>query len=194
MKLFPALPAVLILLLLLSGCADTGQGEADAPRDSSGPVPADVGDTGFAPDEVADRLAAEGDTFDVPVDLVHAPEVSGDTVSDSSPDLVADAAIVDLHESDPDVAPDAGTAPVIGPPGQFTRNVVLEGVSRNFQLYVPQSAVNAMASGPAPLLVALHGAGDNGGNFIAATGLTGAADANAFVLAGPEGFNKGWFV
>jgi len=111
-------------------------------------------------------------------------------------------AYVDLDSSTPDpdggvavdAAPDGGGSPDIGPAGQFTETLAVDGVTRTYQLYVPDSAVTDMADGPVPLLIALHGAGDSGSNFIAATGLTSSAAANGFVLVGPEGFNAGWFV
>jgi poly(3-hydroxybutyrate) depolymerase len=59
---------------------------------------------------------------------------------------------------------------------------------------VPESATQAMAAGPVPMVIGLHGAGDNGSNFIQATGLTSTADAMGFVMVGPEGYNSGWFV
>ncbi|RLB66185.1 MAG: hypothetical protein DRI90_00010 [Deltaproteobacteria bacterium] len=84
--------------------------------------------------------------------------------------------------------------PIIGPAGQFNLQINVDGVSRSYVLNVPQSAVDTMASGPVPILFALHGAGDNASNFIAATGLTTTASDNGFVLVGPNGYNAGWFV
>ncbi len=94
----------------------------------------------------------------------------------------------------PDAGPDGGGSPIIGPAGQFTETLAVDGVNRTYQLHVLDSAVTEMADGPVPLLIAMHGAGDSGSNFIAATGLTGTAATNGFVLVGPEGFNAGWFV
>jgi poly(3-hydroxybutyrate) depolymerase len=51
-----------------------------------------------------------------------------------------------------------------------------------------------MAEGPVPVLVALHGAGDTGRNFIRATGLTGTADALGFVVVGPDAYRGGWYL
>ena len=51
-----------------------------------------------------------------------------------------------------------------------------------------------MAVGPTPVLVALHGAGDTGSNFIAATDLDDVARDNGLLLVAPDGYNKGWFV
>jgi poly(3-hydroxybutyrate) depolymerase len=82
----------------------------------------------------------------------------------------------------------------IGPAGDFERELDVGGVERDFQLFVPEEATLAMATAPVPLLIGLHGAGDRGDNFISATRLTSLAEDNAFVLAGPDGVNRGWFV
>ncbi len=82
----------------------------------------------------------------------------------------------------------------LGPAGEFDLQLNVDGVSRSYVLNVPQSAVDGMASGPVPILFALHGAGDDGGNFIAATQLTTTAATNGFVVVGPHGYNAGWFV
>jgi len=84
--------------------------------------------------------------------------------------------------------------PTLGPAGHFTLKIQVDGVSRNYVLDVPQSAVNQMASGPVPMLFAFHGAGDSASNFVAATKLASTAATNAFVVATPDGYNKGWFV
>jgi len=83
---------------------------------------------------------------------------------------------------------------VIGPAGDFDREVDVGGMARDWRLYVPEGATTAMATAPVPLLIGLHGAGDQGSNFISAARLTDLADVNAFVVAGPDGYNRGWFV
>jgi len=82
----------------------------------------------------------------------------------------------------------------IGPAGSFDESIEVDGISRSYTLFVPQSAVDAMAFEPVPLLFGLHGAGDTGANFIGATRLTDLAVDNAFVVVGPDGYNHGWFV
>jgi poly(3-hydroxybutyrate) depolymerase len=111
-----------------------------------------------------------------------------DAGADSGPDSGGDA--------DTDADTDTGDDPPdeIGPAGRFTTVIDVDGIERGYTLYVPESAVDAMSDGPVPVLFAFHGAGDNGSNFISATGLEGTADANAFVLFGPWGLNAGWFV
>lgn len=93
-----------------------------------------------------------------------------------------------------------GDAPLspIGPAGDFSNEVDIDGVARTYQLYVPASAVSAMQAGNVPILVGLHGAGDTGDNFITATQLKSTADQNAFVLLGPDAYDGGggaaWFL
>jgi poly(3-hydroxybutyrate) depolymerase len=85
--------------------------------------------------------------------------------------------------------------PTVGPAGAFDETTDVDGISRGYRLHVPDSAVAHMKNvGPAPLLITLHGAGDEGTNFITATRLTQTADANGFVLIGAPGYNRGWFV
>ncbi|MBN1335289.1 MAG: hypothetical protein JXB39_04965 [Deltaproteobacteria bacterium] len=93
-----------------------------------------------------------------------------------------------------DTGGDTGEPYVIGPSGDFERDLDVGGVTRDYRLYVPETATAAMAEGPVPLLVGLHGAGDEGDHFVSATRLTELAEENGFVLAGPDGFNRGWFV
>ncbi|MCK9461181.1 MAG: hypothetical protein M0R80_16260 [Proteobacteria bacterium] len=108
----------------------------------------------------------------------------------------ADAGADTDSDADSGADTDTGDDPPdeIGPPGRSNEIIVVDGVERAYTLYVPESAVDAMADGPVPLLFGFHGAGDTGSNFVAATGLEATADANAFVLVGPWGFNAGWFV
>lgn len=93
---------------------------------------------------------------------------------------------------------EGGTLSPIGPAGDFAEQVDVDGVARSYQLYVPESAVGSMQSGNVPILVALHGAGDTGDNFISATLLKSTADQNAFVLLGPDAYDGGgggaWFL
>ncbi len=87
-----------------------------------------------------------------------------------------------------------GPPPTLGPAGHFDLQITVDGVLRKYVLDVPQSAVDVMASGPVPMLFAFHGAGDSASNFVAATKLASTASTNAFVVATPDGYNKGWFV
>lgn len=93
-----------------------------------------------------------------------------------------------------DSAIDAYVEPNIGPPGEFVEHIHVDVLTRTYVLFVPQSAVDAMQNGPVPLLIGLHGAGDNGQNFIHATQLTNLATTNSSVVVGPYGYNAGWFV
>ncbi len=198
MDLKQLLVAVVALLSLLSSaCTSDGIGPADAaPQDFL--ATAEVTPNQPPADMVADSSPTNdtgpaGDTW-VPADLDAVQDTGAGRLAEISNDLPHDESSGELPLDISEPHDDQGAPFQIGPGGLFQRSVQVDGVNRIYQLYVPDSAVAAMASGPVPLLVALHGAGDNGENFIVATGLTGTADANAFVLVGPEGYNAGWFV
>jgi len=106
-----------------------------------------------------------------------------DTDADTDADTDSDS-----ETDSEDLPPDE-----IGPAGRFTDVIEVDGIERGYTLYVPESAVDAMADGPVPVLFALHGAGDTGSNFTSATGLEDTADANAFVLFGPWALDAVWF-
>jgi poly(3-hydroxybutyrate) depolymerase len=75
----------------------------------------------------------------------------------------------------------------------------VNGVARTYALYVPSSAMTAIASGPVPLVIAFHGAGDTGSNFIAWNGLAASASSDALIVVGADGYPgnggvRGWFL
>jgi poly(3-hydroxybutyrate) depolymerase len=96
-----------------------------------------------------------------------------------------DGGVVDLDT--PDLL-----QPPIGPAGRFDQDVMVDDVDRTYILVVPGSAVAAMANGPVPLLIALHGAGDNAQNFMTALQLDKLAARHAFVLAVPDAWAGAW--
>lgn len=57
------------------------------------------------------------------------------------------------------------------------------GTTRTYELYVP---TNAVVTGPAPLLVVLHGGGGSGARFENVSGFDQLADQNGFVVAYPD--------
>lgn len=94
----------------------------------------------------------------------------------------------------PDLGPAADLMPPpIGPEGNFEQLPSVDGVDRRYLLTVPQSAIDAMKSGPVPLVIALHGAGDNADNFNAAVRLNTTAAKYGFVLAVPDGYGNVWY-
>jgi poly(3-hydroxybutyrate) depolymerase len=115
-------------------------------------------------------------------------DTAGDTVEDTGPGDVA----VDTGTDSADVPTDETFT--IPEAGTFTESMTVDGVNRAYVVHIPASAVAAMSGGRVPFLIALHGAGDTGSNFIAATRLTNTADTNGFVVVGPDGYNRGWFV
>jgi polyhydroxybutyrate depolymerase len=67
-------------------------------------------------------------------------------------------------------------------PGQSSFQVTALGQTRNVLLYAP----SAVSMRPLPLVVALHGNGDDAANFMASNGLAQRADQLGFILAVPE--------
>lgn len=71
-------------------------------------------------------------------------------------------------------------------PGTSTLTLQVAGRSRSVYLNVPA----AVANGPAPLVIALHGDGDTSRNFVTATGLVTDSNQEGFVLAAPQGITR----
>ncbi|WP_175935078.1 PHB depolymerase family esterase [Corynebacterium sp. Marseille-P4321] len=65
----------------------------------------------------------------------------------------------------------------------FARSIDVDGHTRSYHLSVP-----ADAAGPLPVVVALHGKGDTGGDFLEATGLS----ALRALVAAPTGVGLAW--
>jgi len=130
-----------------------------------------------------------------PVDVAVEDVTGGDTTTDVPPsDVPDDPAGEDAGMPDGEDDPEPDGIPVLPDPGTYSESITVEVMNRSVVIVVPETAVAAMATGRVPLLIGLHGAGDTGNNFITATGLTALAAANAFVIAGPDGYNRGWFV
>ncbi len=115
--------------------------------------------------------------------------VDEDSSSDDS-----DAGADSSSDTDTDSDTDTGPPDEIGPAGKFDESILVDGMSRKYQIHIPESAIAAMDEGPVGLLIALHGAGDTADNFIAAVGLPTTAASNGFVVIAPDGYNKAWFV
>ena len=101
--------------------------------------------------------------------------------------------------SGPPVASSDGSGGSGGAAGTFGKSTTVNGISRTYALHVPASAMTALAAGPVPLVIAFHGAGDTGSNFIAATGLSSTASGNGFIVVGADGYPgsggvRGWFL
>jgi poly(3-hydroxybutyrate) depolymerase len=87
---------------------------------------------------------------------------------------------------------DAGA---FGEAGTFHNDVTVDGVKRTYLLDVPASAATAMAEQcAAPLVVALHGAGETGQAFVQGHGLETNAAAHGYVLLAPDALLGGWFL
>lgn len=77
-----------------------------------------------------------------------------------------------------------GKGPAI-PAGSATRTYDAAGRSRSAIVYAP-----AGLTGPAPLVVLLHGNGDTSSNFVAALGFRAKADAQKFIFVAPQGVSQ----
>jgi poly(3-hydroxybutyrate) depolymerase len=139
--------------------------------------------------------ACDQDDGNDPVDVAVEDVTGGDTGTDVDPgDVPVDptAEEAGMPDGEDDAEPDG--IEVLPDPGTYRETVTVDGMTRSYVIVVPETAVAAMPSGRVPFLIGLHGAGDTGENFINATGLTALAAANAFVVVGPDGYNRGWFV
>jgi len=68
-------------------------------------------------------------------------------------------------------------------PSAGDRSIVVNGLTRTYNVYAPASFLPHVGA----LVIALHGAGDNGLNFERTTGLSATADQSGFVVAYPDG-------
>jgi polyhydroxybutyrate depolymerase len=71
------------------------------------------------------------------------------------------------------------------PAGASTRTYNAGGRSRSVALFAPSTL-----TGPAPLVLLLHGNGDTNANFVAALGMQAKATASGFVFAAPQGVSQ----
>ncbi len=73
-------------------------------------------------------------------------------------------------------------------PGNHTRKITVDGRERSHIVFVPK---NYVAAQPAPVVLALHGAGTNGAIMALLTGLNRLADDKNFVVVYPNGTGLG---
>ncbi len=78
-----------------------------------------------------------------------------------------------------------------GPPEEHSvpRSIEHGGLRRTYLLHVPPSRRQGE---PAPLVLALHGTGGTGLGMEAVTGLSALSDRHGFIVAYPDGVEKGW--
>ena len=106
------------------------------------------------------------------------------------PSLPVTAASATTHSSPVRTEPlhlYAGTKPASAALGAVTEHILTtaDGLQRTYRLFVP-----AGITGPAPLLVALHGGLGSGVQFEANSGFDGLATANGFIVAYPDGVTR----
>ncbi len=85
-------------------------------------------------------------------------------------------------------APAHGTLGSGGAAGPRQAQVSVNGVQRSYFVYAPNNARASATSEPVPLVIALHGAGDRGDNFVTNIGLTQSADAKNYVLVAADAY------
>jgi polyhydroxybutyrate depolymerase len=85
-------------------------------------------------------------------------------------------------------AADRSPSPGLGA-GKSDHAITVDGRSRAYHLYVP-----AGLTGPAPLVVMLHGGFGSGGQAETSYGWDEQADTGHFVVAYPDGLNRAWNV
>ncbi|WP_233209334.1 PHB depolymerase family esterase [Mycobacterium sp. ENV421] len=73
------------------------------------------------------------------------------------------------------------------PVGQSTHSLAVNGLTRSFHIYRPDGL-----SGPAPLVVMLHGGYGDGAQAERAYHWDAEADAGHFLVAYPDGLNRAW--
>lgn len=93
-----------------------------------------------------------------------------------------------IEPSAPAPAPAHGTQGSGGAAGPRQARVSVDGVQRSYFVYAPNNALASATSDPVPLVIAFHGAGDSGGNFVTNVGLTQSADAKNYVLAAADAY------
>ncbi len=84
----------------------------------------------------------------------------------------------------------AATTPTL-PAAEESGELVDQGKHRTYYLHTPLSY---QADHPMPLVIALHGSGDQGKNMAEQTALSKLADQKGFIVVYPDGLNKKWNV
>jgi polyhydroxybutyrate depolymerase len=82
-----------------------------------------------------------------------------------------------------------GRATQANTPTDTIGGITVGGMQRTYLLHLPSSY---QSSHPAPLLIALHGAGDTGGGMAELTGFDTLADAQGFLVAYPDAVERIW--
>ena len=84
-----------------------------------------------------------------------------------------------------------GSSTTPPPVGSSAQTITVEGVARTFRLYRPASLP---PTGPVPLVVMIHGGGGSAAGAERDYGWDAEADAQHFVVAYPDGLDRGWSV
>src|SRR5690242_5359319 len=85
--------------------------------------------------------------------------------------------------------PAATTATVAATYGDHTGSMDIGGLTRSWQLHVPDKY---NSQNPAPLLLALHGRLGDGKGMASLTHLSQVTDQYGFIVVYPDGYQRGW--
>ena len=80
-------------------------------------------------------------------------------------------------------------SPSPAPAGTTSYSFDHDGLTRTYNLHVPAGLDRTQ---PVPLLIELHGGGGDGAHMDKVAGFYSVADRGAFVVAAPNGIDKGW--
>lgn len=82
--------------------------------------------------------------------------------------------------------------PNVGGAAEGVVDIMVDGVERQYALFVSESAVQAMGDGPVPLMFWFHGAGGEGWESATERRLPELAERNGAVLAAPSSVGTWW--
>ena len=74
-------------------------------------------------------------------------------------------------------------------PGDYSRSIVFDGLTRTYDVHVPASYV---AGSSVPLVLDFHGYTSNSSAQAAMSGFRAVSDAENFIVAYPQGFANSW--
>jgi polyhydroxybutyrate depolymerase len=114
--------------------------------------------------------------------LLQLPQSSSD-VFNLGPMSTAESWMPPLKISDRNDVPDK-----IDKPGDYSETMMIDGMARHCHLHVPP---NYNPSRPMPLVVVLHGHGDDADGIARISGMNAEADEEGFIVAYPEAVH--WF-
>lgn len=120
------------------------------------------------------------------------PEATIEITVEANTKSTAEAAVEATAEATPEATPadDKSFVPEFPGSGSFSVSLVLDGVRRIYNIYIPDSYD---ADGdPVPLILAYHGAGGTGAGIASYSGFNDVADEHGLIVVYPDGINRAW--